>query len=136
MTLTDTGPIVALLDTDDPSHETCVAASEILPPSPLLTTWPCFTEAMYLLGEAGGYRYQAALWSLYLAGRLVLHELSSVDMDHMASLMAKYRDAPMDLADASLITVAESGSLRLVFTLDSHFRFYRLADGSVLEVVP
>lgn len=50
--------------------------------------------------------------------------------------MEKYRDTPMDLADASLVAVAESRSLPRVFTLDRHFRIYRLANGSVLDVVP
>ena len=54
----------------------------------------------------------------------------------MASLMEKYRDAPMDLADASLVVVAESRALKRIFTLDSHFRIYRLANGSMLEMVP
>ena len=52
MILTDTGPIVALLDSDDPYHSQCVAAAQRLPGEPFLTTWPCFTEAMYLLGLA------------------------------------------------------------------------------------
>jgi predicted nucleic acid-binding protein len=77
MTLTDTGPLVALLDADDPYHTTCTAAAQRLPSSPLLTTWVCFTEAMYLLGAVGGYRYQAALWHLRSAGRLVLHDLTA-----------------------------------------------------------
>jgi len=64
MTLTDTGALVALLDTDDSYHTACVAAAQRLPAGPLLTTWVCFTEAMYLLGTVGGHRYQAALWSL------------------------------------------------------------------------
>jgi len=75
MTLTDTGPLVALLDKDDPGHASCVVASKRLPFGPPLTTWPCFTEAMYLL-EVGGYRYQAELWKLHQAGRLVLHDLT------------------------------------------------------------
>lgn len=36
---------------------------------------------------------------------------------------------------ASLAAVAESRNLRRLFTIDSDFYFYRLADGSVLEVV-
>ncbi len=51
MILTDTGALIALLDKDDPSHAICVNAAKYLPAAPLLTTWSCFTEAMYLLGE-------------------------------------------------------------------------------------
>jgi len=136
MTLTDTGPLVALLDKDDVHHAACVAISKRLPSGPLLTTWPCFTEAMYLLGEVGGYRYQAELWRLQQAGRLALHDLMPAEVDHMVRLMEEYQDAPMDLADASLVAVAESRKLRRVFTLDSHFRIYRLSDGAALEIVP
>jgi uncharacterized protein len=136
MTLTGTRPLVALLDADDPYHATCTAAAQRLPSSPLLTTWVCFTEAMYLLGAVGGYRYQAALWHLRSAGRLVVHDLTATEADRMAVLMERYQDTPMDLADASLVVVAESRALRRVFTTDSDFHIYRLADGSTLEVVP
>jgi predicted nucleic acid-binding protein len=133
--LTDTGPLVAILDKDNPHHRACVATAKRQPAGPLLTTWPCFTEAMYLLGEVGGYRYQAELWKLRQTGRLVLHDLTPTEVNHIAELMEKYQDTPMDLADASLMAVAESGSLHRVFTLDSHFRIYRLSDGSVLAVI-
>jgi uncharacterized protein len=134
MTLTDTGPLVALLDKDDAHHAACVDAARRLPAGPLLTTWPCFTEAMYLLGAVGGHRYQAELWKMRHAGRLTLHDLTAVEADRMSVLMEKYQDLPMDLADASLVVAAESRSLRQVFTLDSDFHIYRLADGSALEV--
>lgn len=91
---------------------------------------------MYLLGEVGGYRYQAELWKLHTAQRLVLYDLTVAEIDRMAELMEKNHDTPMDLADASLVAVAESRALRRVFTLDSDFRIYRLADGSVLEMIP
>ena len=54
----------------------------------------------------------------------------------MNELMEKYRDTPMDLADASLVVTAESLSIRQIFTLDGDFRVYRLSDGSVLDIVP
>jgi uncharacterized protein len=128
--------LVALLDADDPYHAACVAAAQRLPSGPLLTTWVCVTEAMYLLGAVGGDRYQATLWHLRSAGRLVLHDLTAAEADRMAVLMERYEDTPMDLADASLVVVSESRGLRVVFTTDSDFHIYRLADGSALEVVP
>jgi uncharacterized protein len=134
--LTDTGPLIALLDRDDRHHH---AANEValgLPPGPLLTTMPCFTEAMHLLRARGGYRYQAALWAMYLGGRLAVYELSSAEMTRTAALMDKFNDTPMDLADASLVAVAETRTSRRVFTFDHHFWGYRLGDGSVLEPVP
>jgi predicted nucleic acid-binding protein len=50
--------------------------------------------------------------------------------------MKKYQDVPMDLADASLMAIAEHREFRRVFTIDRDFRVYRLANGSALEIVP
>lgn len=136
MILTDTGPIVAILNTADQHHAVCVAMLRRIPDVQLLTTWPCFTEAMHFLGRVGGYRYQARLWDLYSAGKLFLHPLTPAETARMAELMERYRDAPMDLADASLVVAAESLALRRVFTVDHHFYIYRLSDGSALEVIP
>lgn len=126
MALTDTGPLVAL-NKNDTAHQSCTL---ILPSlrAPMLTTWPCFTEAMYLLGREIGYSAQEELWQWRLSGRLRIYELTTEQADRMQILMHKYRNAPMDLADASLIAVAETLSLRTVFTIDSHFYAYRTAD--------
>jgi predicted nucleic acid-binding protein len=67
---------------------------------------------------------------------LFLHDLSAPEIDRTATLMDKYGDVPMDLADASLVAAAESLSHRRIFTLDRHFHIYRLANRSVLETVP
>ena len=53
MTLTDAGPLIAIIDADEPDHEACLKALDHLA-LPLVTTWPAFTVAMYLLGRAGG----------------------------------------------------------------------------------
>jgi hypothetical protein len=135
MILTDTGPLVGLLDDDDPNHAACLAAALRLPAGPLWTTWPCFTEAMYLLGEVGGHSYQAALWAMRTAGRLILLDLTPMEADRARALMDQYRDVPMDLADASLVAIAESRALPQIFALDADFYVYRLADGSALDVI-
>jgi len=135
VTLTDAGPLVALIDTNEAKHEVC----RLLLPrlvKPLLTTYSCFTEAMYLLRRELGYPGQQALWRLRSSGLLIVHPSSEAELDRLADLMSQYKDTPMDLADASLVAAAEILGMRRVFTLDRHFYAYRLADGSALEVVP
>ena len=140
MTLTDTGPLVGLIDATDPLTMTSCAIvfAERYRRSPLLTTWPCFGRSNAPAGaKDGGYRYQAALWRYVLqTRRLILHPLTAGETVRMAALMEQYRDLPMDLADASLVTVAESLGLRQVFTVDRQFYVYRLEDGSALSIVP
>jgi len=134
--LTDTGPLIALLDKRDSHHKECVRILDALPPEPMLTTWPCLTEAMHILGSVGGYRYQSVLWKLVEDMNLEIYDLTSSEIRRMRTLMGKYQDTPMDMADASLIALAESMRFRQIFTIDSDFRIYRLSDGSVLEIVP
>ncbi len=59
MTPCDAGALVAIIDRKDRDHDRCVAAATNLPRGPLVTTWPCFTEAMYL-----GYRTSGCSASL------------------------------------------------------------------------
>ena len=96
MTLTDTGPLVALVNRNDPNPAACVTATRRLPSGPLITTWPCFTEAMYLVFRAGSFPAQAALWRLRTTRRLLLHDLTGAAVDRMVELMETYRDRPMD----------------------------------------
>ncbi len=133
--LADTGPLIALLDDDDKHHASCLAVLQSLPNAPLWTTWPCFTEGLYLLDNLGGYRYQERLWRMRQEGRLILLDITEAEADRMDALMKLYQNVPMDLADASLVAIAESRGIRRLFTIDSDFYIYRLADGSVLEVV-
>ena len=136
MILTDAGPLIALLDRRDDKHHICADALEVLPAEPMLTTWPCFTESMHILCAVGGYRYQGGLWRFIEDGKLELHDLTTSEVDKMNRMMKKYQDTPMDLADASLIAVAESMRFRQIFTIDGDFRIYRLSDGSALEMIP
>ena len=50
--------------------------------------------------------------------------------------MDRYRDVPMDLADASLVAIAESLNQRQIFTLDRNFYIYRLWGHQSFEVLP
>lgn len=102
----------------------------------MLTTWPVFTEAMYLLGDASGWPAQRILWTMIERGALDLAELDESHVARARTLMEKYRDAPMDLADATLVAVAEAYGLKRVFTLDSDFGVYRYRGRESFDLVP
>ena len=50
--------------------------------------------------------------------------------------MEQYKDTPMDLADASLVVLAEVLNVRRIFTLDSDFYVYRIHGKEDFEVFP
>jgi predicted nucleic acid-binding protein len=136
MTLCDAGPLYALIDPRQADlHARCKAALPGLS-APLVTTWPSFTEAMYLAGRSGGWPMQQLLWRYIRDEALVLHDLEPASFDRMESLMGRYRDTPMDLAESSLVVAAERLGLSRIFSLDHHFRVYRLNDSQAFEVVP
>lgn len=135
MTLTDAGPLVALIDADEPDHQLCRAVLAQLQ-LPMVTTWPTFTEAMYLLSRAGGPAGREALWRLVLTGRLDVPDLSRSAIERSAKLMSAYADLPMDLADATLVALAAERGDRRMFTLDSDFQVYRLHGRQRFEIVP
>ena len=136
MNLVDSGVLIALLDRNDPNHNRCLNAAQALPNQPMLTTWCCVTETMYFLAKIDGYSAQAKLWEWIFSGDLELHSLSASETVRMAELMKKYADTPMDLADASLMVLAESRNIQQILTLDSDFYVYRKADGTALQCFP
>ena len=135
MILTDAGPLAALVNPADSYHRQAMELSRYLGTETMLTTWQCLTEAMHFAGQAGGFHYQARLWQMLQSGRLQVHSTTASESGRMQQLMRQYQDSPMDFADASLIAAAESLSLRRVFSADRGFYFFRLADGSMLQVV-
>jgi predicted nucleic acid-binding protein len=135
VTLTDAGPLVALIDADEPDHQRCweILAQLSLP---LITTWPAFTEAMYLLARKAGWHGQEPLWRLVLREDLVLASMPPTANKRSARLMERYADRPMDLADATLVALAEERRLKRIFTLDADFHIYRLNGRQAFEIVP
>jgi predicted nucleic acid-binding protein len=135
MSLTDAGALYALVDKRQEAYARCKETLARLP-KPVLTTWPCFAEAMYFAYRSGGWPMQKLLWGFVQHDALHFYDLTEGDITRMQALMERYRDTPMDLADASLVAAAEALSLRRIFTLDSDFYVYRTADGQAFEVVP
>jgi predicted nucleic acid-binding protein len=132
--LVDTGPLVALFDPSDRSHERCERALARLERSRLLTSLAVLTEATYLLGFSSAA--QGALMAFISAGAIDVAEFGRDDVTRAAALMAKYQDLPMDFADATLVVLAERLSIGRVFTLDQRdFGVYRVGRKK-LDVIP
>jgi uncharacterized protein len=131
--LVDTGPFVALFDPKDPLHERCKATLRSIR-EPLFTTVPVLTEVFHLLSPAslGSVRLREFL----LRGGVAVWFLDQSWMERAFSLMERYSDHPMDLADASLIAAAEALQTRKIFTLDrGDFSTYRIRRGHRHEPV-
>lgn len=119
----DTGPLVALFARRDRDH---ARVTGFLRDNPclLVTTWPVVTEAWHLLSKQG----QLALMKWIAAGGAAILDPGEHAVKAMLALLEKYRDRPMDLADASLIVLAERTGIDEVLTIDrADFDVYRLS---------
>jgi uncharacterized protein len=134
MILCDAGVLLCLVDRTQPQHK---AYRKVIPKlaSPLVTTWSCLTEAMYLALHRGGWQMQKQLGQLLLDKLLTVYEIEEIDYGRLLILMEQYRDRPMDLADATLVLAAEKTGYRQILTLDSDFLFYRIGDLESFDVI-
>ncbi len=130
----DTGPIVALFDKDDDKHRLCTDIFKGIR-EPLITTWPVLTEAFYLLNFSAGA--QDNLWEFIERGAVSAYHIDAAMMKVCRKLMSKYKDLPMDLADATLVAMADIEKLTTVFTLDhKDFRIYSIGHGKHFKLLP
>lgn len=132
--LADTGPIVAILSRRDQYHRVCVEALHNMP-GPLFTCWPVITEAAWLLRR--DWKAAEKLLNGLDAGFLELLPLNTDDAKPIASIMKKYRDIRIQLADAALVHLAGRDGLDTIFTLDQRdFSVYRLPKGKSFRILP
>lgn len=125
MILADTGYWVALLDRDDRHHARAVEVTGSLNEQ-LVVTWPVLAEAAHFLGVRLGARAVQRLFELGERGAYRIHHIGESHLAPIRALLKKYADLPMDLADASLVLLAEqTGEGRILSTDERDFRAYR-----------
>ena len=125
MVIADTGFWVALASRRDQHHARAKARLEELG-EPLITTWPVVTETCYLLLSRIGPASQRSFIESLGAGASALFDLRPEHAPRLATLMETYEDLPMDLADASLVLLAEDlGHGRILSTDTRDFNAYR-----------
>lgn len=125
MILADTGFLYALLDKRDAWHERAVTALEKADEG-LITTWPVLTEAVHLIMRSLGTPPAVALIQDVAEGGITVWNMTIDAQQKIPVLMKRYGDLPVDLADASLVLLAESIGHGRIFTTDERdFRTYR-----------
>ncbi len=125
MIIVDTGFWLALANRDDKHHTKAKQVMQNLR-EPLITTWFVFTETCYLLLTRLGNHSQVLFIQNFLAGRFEVFELKTHQMRRVQGLLERYDDLPMDLADASLVVLAEYLGHGRILTCDRRdFLTYR-----------
>ncbi|MBX9787445.1 MAG: PIN domain-containing protein [Pirellulales bacterium] len=132
--LVDAGPLVALLSDADAAHVSCTTTAQTLR-LPMLTTWLVLAEAAWLLRRApeGVER----LLQLLSGGVIVCPAFDEHAPDWMVSCLRKYASLRPQLADVSLLYLAEREGIATVFTLDRRdFTVFRGDGGKAFNLVP
>jgi uncharacterized protein len=132
--LLDTGPLVAVLNRRDPHHARCAAALGSFA-GVVVTTGAVVTEAMHFVSAAS--EGASALIDFLDEAQVDIRDCFSTSELHAAAkLMRKYRDTPMDFADATLVLLADELGHGNILTLDERgFRTYRFRGTRRFELV-
>lgn len=130
----DTGPWVALIDKSEERHGECVEWLRDFK-GDIFSSEAVLTEVLYLLNFSS--KACSAAIDFVLSGAIHLVPLSLESLKRAKRLMEKYRDIPMDYADATLVTIAEDLSLTEVVTFDvKDFCIYRLSSKQPFIILP
>jgi len=125
MILTDTGFWLALINKRDKYHQHASVFMSTCNEG-LITTWSIMTETCHLLGRDLGVKSQISFLQLIHSGLVKVQDIPISNLQRIETLMVKYADLPMDLADASLVLLAEElGHGRILSTDQRDFNAYR-----------
>ncbi|EPG73400.1 PIN domain protein [Leptospira fainei serovar Hurstbridge str. BUT 6] len=127
--LIDSGPIIALFNSSDNYHKSVFKFLKTFKGS-LFTTWPVITEVVYLLSFS--ISAQSDFLERVERGSLQVLDIPLEDLKYIKNRMQKYSDLPMDLANASLMCIAEREGISNIISIDSDFSIYKTLKGKYL----
>lgn len=124
MVLSDTSFWLAFFNPKDLFHKQAVEHMKRQKEG-LITTWPVITETCYLLVKIFGVSSQLQFLAALEADYVEVYEIHLKHLPRINSLIQKYADLPMDLADASRVILAEQlGQGRILSTDMRDFNAY------------
>lgn len=125
MIIADSGFWIALADKNDKHHAKANAVAQALDEK-LITTFPVMTEVCHILLKRQGVAAQLRFMQIYQLGAFEVFEIQDRHKVRIVELMNQYADLPMDLADASLVLLAEDLGHGRIFSTDQRdFHAYR-----------
>jgi predicted nucleic acid-binding protein len=126
MIIVDTGFWLALANQKDSPHPLVKKQFQKLINEQFITTWCVVTETCYLLQKRVGIDAQKIFIHKISTRKLQVFDLKTKHCQRIEELMQKYRDLPMDLADASLVILAEELGSGQILSVDYRdFNTYR-----------
>jgi len=128
----DSSPLVAYFNQSETYHGWCVRQFDSIKP-PLLSCEAALAEAVYLIASRGGDA--GRIFEFLRDGIIQVPFQLAPEAESVASLMRRYADLPMDLADACLVRMTEKKHDVRVFTLDRDFKIYRRHGRQVIPLI-
>jgi len=126
MVIVDTGFWLALANQRDAAHSKAQKRFTELKREGFITTWCVITETCYLLQQRVGPDAPMSLLNKVSTDALQVFDLTPEHCPRIVELMHKYQDLPIDLADASLVILAEHlGHGRILSVDQRDFNTYR-----------
>ena len=130
--LIDAGPIIALFNKNDKYHHKVLRYLKDFD-GKLYCTWPVLTEVSHMLGFSVEAQIDFMKW--VRAGALILVPIELTDVERIIQLATHYSNVPMDLADASLVLIAEKFKIKEILTIDNDYYIYRTVHKEMLANV-
>ncbi len=122
----DTGFLVALHTKNDKYHKKAMEISKQIQNRRWITSWPVIVEACHFFAQKNNFQAILLLISVLENDLLELFQIEKTHFASIKTLLLKYKDLPMDLADASLVILAhELNSGDIVSTDQRDFKTYR-----------
>jgi len=121
-TLIDSGPLIALFDRSDRYHTHVIEFLKTYK-GELITSWAVLTEVSHMLDF--NLKVQIDFLKWIERGGARVYEISQSDIAHIRVMMEKYIDIPMDLADGTLMYIANVENIKEIISIDSDFDIYR-----------
>ncbi|MFA9240477.1 MAG: type II toxin-antitoxin system VapC family toxin [Candidatus Paceibacteria bacterium] len=127
-TIIDSGPLIALFDGSDKYHNDVLTFMKEYK-GKLITSWAVITEVSHMLDFNLQVQIDFLKWCE--VGGIEVYNITQDEISNIRVMMEKYIDIPMDLADGTLMYIANKENIKNIVSIDSDFDIYRTLKNKV-----